>query len=212
MKWLGLVAAALAVVACGGKAAHNLERPPDGSAGASNVAGSANAAGSSSAGLGGEGGAAGSGLENLGGAAGAAGAGLSEAGAAGQASLCVGLECLAGAELLYVPDRQWQRPTVPVDTTEELSEADYQAFSGPAWLAKFSTDALSVDLTPVAGGTAVHGTRDQTRAGRAWFDLTLFAGGRFVVRATSGELHAEYTTYGSGMPIISSTRGLLEEP
>ena len=28
----------------------------------------------------------------------------------------------------------------------------------------------------------------------------------------ANELHAEYTTYGSGMPIVSSTRGLLETP
>ena len=95
---------------------------------------------------------------------------------------------------------------------QELSEADYQPLSGPSWLAKFSADALAVDLTPVAGGATVHGTRDQTREGRAWFELVLFAGGRFVVQASSSELHAEYTNYGSGMPIIGSTRGLLLAP
>jgi hypothetical protein len=96
--------------------------------------------------------------------------------------------------------------------TDELSEADYKAVSGPTWLAVFSSDALEVDLTPSAGGAPVHGTRDQKRKDRAWFELTLFAGGRFVVQASGAELGAEYTTYGSGNPIIGSTRGLLQAP
>lgn len=119
---------------------------------------------------------------------------------------------MAGAELVYVPDRKWQRPDGPASMTEELSEADYQPLLGPSWLARFSSDALSVELTPVAGGATVHGSRDPAREGRAWYELVLFAGGRFVVEASSGELHAEYTNYGSGMPIIGSTRGLLLAP
>jgi len=94
----------------------------------------------------------------------------------------------------------------------ELQEADYTPLLGPTWRAKFSSDALALDLTPTAGGDAVHGTRDTKRTDSAWFELELFAGGRFVVQASSSELQAEYTVYGSGTPIISSTRGLLESP
>ena len=94
----------------------------------------------------------------------------------------------------------------------ELQEADYTPLQGPTWRAKFSIDALGVDLTPTAGGDTVHGTRDTKRADSAWFGLELFAGGRFVVQASSRELRAEYTIYGSGSPIISSTRGSLQSP
>jgi hypothetical protein len=37
----------------------------------------------------------------------------------------------------------------------------------------------------------------------------LFAGGRFVVWSSDGGFEAEYTVYGSGVPIISSERGPL---
>ena len=196
-------------MACGGTASHAPKSAPEvgGAAGepsgAAGTAPSAAAAGGS--GNGGVGGAGGAEAE-VAGEAGAAGA----AGAAGQPSSCVGLECLAGAELIYVPDRAWQRPAGAVTMNGELAEADYQRLLGPTFRAKFSSDAQSLDLTPTAGGDTVHGTRDTTRTDRAWFELVLFAGGRFVVQASANELQAEYTAYGSGMPIVSSTRGLLE--
>ena len=221
MGWCQHVPIALLLIACGGKAAPT----PKGSPNVGGAAGEPSAAaGASSVEVAGEGGAAGASAGGIAGAsvggvggaadaAGAAGAEASAAGAGGQAVLvCAGLDCLAGAELVYVPDRAWQRPAAPVSITDELSEADYQPLLGPTWLAKFSSDAASVDLTPVAGGATVHGTRDQKREGRAWFDLGLFAGGRFVVQASTAELHAEYTNYGSGIPVVASTRGLLEPP
>jgi hypothetical protein len=202
-------------MACGGTASHAPKSAPEvgGAAGepsgAAGTAPSAAAAGGS--GNGGVGGAGGAEAE-VAGEAGAAGVEAGAAGAAGQPSSCVGLECLAGAELIYVPDRAWQRPAGAVNMSSELAEADYQPLLGPTLRAKFSSDAQSLDLTPTAGGDTVHGTRDATRTDRAWFDLTLFAGGRFVVQVNANELQAEYTAYGSGTPIVSSTRGLLENP
>ena len=150
------------------------------------------------------------------GAGDASGAGGSEAGAAGaggQPALdCTGLDCLLGAELLYVPDRAWQRPATPVTISTELSESDYEPQALPPWVAKFSSDAQTLDLTPTADGAVAHGTRDPEHQDEAWFELVLFAGGRFVVQASGNQLHAELATYGSGMPVISSTRGLLEAP
>lgn len=198
----------LLLVACGGSAARNTKPAPSvgGAAGEpSSAAGTPNGAGT------GEGGAAGVGAAS--GAAAIAGAEASDAGAGGQpgSPTCDGLDCLAGAELIYVPDREWQRPASGTPMVE-LQEADYTPLQGPTWRAKFSIDALAVDLTPTAGGDTVHGTRDTKRADSGWFGLELFAGGRFVVQASSRELRAEYTIYGSGSPIISSTRGLLKSP
>lgn len=179
---------------------------PSAAAGAVNALPDEGGAGGTNSGVGGAGGGADAG------AAGAAGAEASAAGAGGQPA-CVGLDCLAGADLLYVPDRAWQRPTgAPNDTNAQLSEADYTPLAGPTWRAKFSSDARALDLTPSAGGDTVHGTRDPQRQDQAWFELSLFAGGRFLVQASANELQAEYTTYGSGMPIVSSTRGRLESP
>lgn len=110
-----------------------------------------------------------------------------------------------------MPDREWQH-TGSANTSSELQEVDYTALLGPTWRAKFSSDAMSLDLTPTAGGDTVHGTRKAAPTGRAWFDLTLFAGGRFVVQVGASDLQAELTQYGSGQPIVSSTRGLLQTP
>jgi hypothetical protein len=197
------------LVACGGSAARSSKPSPSASGAAgdvASVAGSPNLPASA-------GGAAGTSAGGAGGVLALAGAEASDAGAGGQptAPACLGLDCLANAELLYLPDREWQR-TAAASGTGELLEADYTPVLGPTWHAKFSSNALAVDLTPTAGGDTVHGTRDAKRTDRAWFELSLFAGGRFVVQASSGELQAEYTIYGSGAPIVSSTRGLVQNP
>jgi len=219
----------LLVVACGGTARST--KPLLAVGGAADE--STSVAGAGAASLGREGGASAGGLGT--GGMGAAGVGASAGGvtaggvgaagengdamaggassaAGGEPSVvaCEGLGCLAGAELLYRPDREWQHTAA--DTSSELAEADYEARLGPTWLAKLSSDAQSLDLTPTAGGDTVHGTRDLQRLDRAFFELSLFAGGRFVVQAVEGELRAEYTVYGSGFPIVSSTRGLLVGP
>jgi hypothetical protein len=133
-------------------------------------------------------------------------------GGAGQSGSapCTELGCLADAELLYVPNREWQRTAA--SQTSELLEADFTPLLGPTWRVKVSSDALALDLTPSAGGDTVHGVRDQKQTDRAWYELGLFAGGRFVVQAKAGQLQAEYTIYGSGVPIVGSTRGLLTNP
>ena len=73
----------------------------------------------------------------------------------------------------------------------------------------FSDDAQAVSLTPVAGGDTVGGTRKTPTADQARFELALFAGGRLVVKPGESAFQAEYTVYGSGAPILSSTRGEL---
>jgi hypothetical protein len=71
---------------------------------------------------------------------------------------------------------------------------------------------MAVELQPSAGGATVHGARNPAHADRAWYELELFAGGRFVVQLAGDQFVAEHTIYGSGSPILSSTRGTLNEP
>jgi hypothetical protein len=140
---------------------------------------------------------------------GGAGGAPGSAGAAGQRSECSALDCLAGAHFTYQPTRTWHAPVGSVVPTSELSETDYTPLLGEPIALTFSDDASAVELIPSAGGTTVHGSRNPTRTDRAWYDLDLFAGGRFVVSLAEGQFLAEYTIYGSGRPIVSSTRGTL---
>jgi len=169
-------------------------------ASAGSPAGGGGSAGALSAGSGGSAAALGEG--------GAAGAG--EAAGAGGQSLpgCRQLECLAGAEWVYWPDREWQRSTANPASTE-LLEADYQPKMASPWDVQISSDGQQILLTARAGGNAVQGLRDAQRTDRAWFDLMLAIGGRFVVQVGAPNFQAEYTAYGSGVPIVSSTRGAL---
>jgi hypothetical protein len=180
------------LLACGGSAAQSAKRSP-GVAGAGGTP-SAEAGGTPSAEAGGSS------------AVAAADGGAGQLGSA----LCTELGCLAGAELLYVPNRECH--CTAASQTSELLETDFTPLVGPTWRVKVSSDALALDLTPSAGGDSVHGVRDQKQTERAWYELGLFAGGRFVVQAKSGQLQAEYTIYGSGVPIVGSTRGLLTNP
>ena len=224
MRRLLLVWLALSVIAACGKSTANAPSglPHAGGAGGEpgNAAGMPDggvigAAGGPVAAAGAStGGAAGA---TIGGVAGASSGGAEggEAGAAGLAGSapCLELSCLLGAQFVYVPNRQWTRPSTNPSgppTSSELSESDYQPLLGPRYDVTFSNDAQQVELTPSAGGDTVKGSRQTPPSDRAMFELTLFAGGRFVVQAGASAFQAEYTVYGSGTPIVSSTRGELQ--
>jgi hypothetical protein len=138
-------------------------------------------------------------------------------GEGGQAAdaICAELSCLAGAALVYQPTREWQRPPGSTSVIGELSETDYTPSVGPTATLKFSGDAQYVQLVPTAGGVPIEGgevvggTRDPKFLDRAYFDLSHFAGGRFEIKVRAGKLEAEHTIYGAGVPVISSTRGVL---
>ena len=227
MKWLRLVPVVGLAAACGGSASldRNGASNPAGAGGnpsndSGGASGAAPAHGGTGVGVAGSG-VAGSGIAGSGagapGEAGASAAGAggatAEGGAAGQTSPgCEGLACLAGAELVYWPDREWQR-TTSAGPSEELLEADYlPKEGGSAWDVKISSDAQQITLTPRAGGNAVDGTRDVQRTDRAWFNVTLAVSGRFVVKGAPPQFQAELTAYGSGIPILYSTRGVLKAP
>jgi len=209
------------VAACGGSASYDASGSPNvaGASGSANVdfGGSSGADTSTAGTTGGSTGGSGAGGSGRAGAPSEAGASAAagDSGTAGDASQvspgCAGLDCLAGAELVYWPDREWQRTTEP-PMSDELPEADDTPKLGSAWDVKFSADARQIVLTPSAGGDAVQGLRDTQHVDRAWFQLMLPTGGRFVVQGGALPFQAEYTRYGSGLPIVSSTRGTLKAP
>jgi len=209
------VALTLLLVACGGTARSGSRGAPG-----SSVAGGDGTGGDESNSVGGQAngtagepslGAAGGAPGGAGGEPSSAGVEPGGAGAGGQSIQCAGLDCLAGAHLIYQPNRTWHAPAGPLSASSELAEADYTPMQGQPIALTFSDDAMAVQLQPTAGGASVLGERSPARTDRAWYELALFAGGRFVVQLADGQLVAEHTVYGSGSPIVSSTRGTLEE-
>jgi hypothetical protein len=73
---------------------------------------------------------------------------------------------------------------------------------------RFSEDGVVVEIGdgPLVGDLQ---TLDEDQATWELGDGT-FAGGRFQVWIDAGALHAALTIYGSGVPIVSSERGLIE--
>ena len=201
------IALALLLVACGGSARSGDHGLPSSAAGMDGTGGDApNSVGGQPNGDAGE---PSLGATGGGGEPSSGGSEPASAGAGGESTRCVGLDCLAGAHLIYQPTRSWHAPTGAISTTGELSEADYTPMQGQPIALTFSDDALAVELQPTAGGALVLGERNPTHTDRAWYELDLFARGRFVVQMADGQFVAEHTVYGSGTPIVTSTRGTL---
>jgi hypothetical protein len=51
---------------------------------------------------------------------------------------------------------------------------------------------------------ALFGERNPPHTDQAWYQLDLFAGGRFEVQLADGQFVTEHTVYGSGRPIVTS--------
>jgi hypothetical protein len=60
-----------------------------------------------------------------------------------------------------------------------------------------------------ANDDSIFGSRSSATADRVVFDLSVFAGGRLVVRSGKPSLQGDLTIFGSGVPVISSERGRL---
>jgi hypothetical protein len=92
---------------------------------------------------------------------------------------------------------------------DSLQESDYsESNEGIQHEVTFSENGQIVSINPgsVSGGKTNDGQKSKL------YKLTenLFAGGRFIVWINNKDFEAEYTVYGSGIPIISSERGKLE--
>jgi hypothetical protein len=119
----------------------------------------------------------------------------------------------------YLVTRTWDHSMVQFPS-EELPEAAYSPLAdGPRHAVRFSTDAATAEITPAASSfdAEVAGT-DGVIVGTCYtlaplriaygLDASL-GGGRFIVWTQDSTLQAELTYYGSGVPIIRSTRGVL---
>lgn len=90
-----------------------------------------------------------------------------------------------------------------------LRESDYTATTDDIqYELTFSADGQTVTIEP---GTVV-GNRISVSEDSVNYELGagLFAGGRLKIWMNQNVLEAEYTIYGSGVPIIKSMRGVLE--
>lgn len=67
-------------------------------------------------------------------------------------------------------------------------------------------DKVIINPGPVSGSRLKNGNESK------YYELTegLFADGRFIVWINNEQFEAEYTVYGSGIPIIKSHRGFLK--
>ena len=125
---------------------------------------------------------------------------------------CVELSCVeANHPYSYRPTREARQPVRAVAPgAVELPESAYDDIESAAThTVTFSADLETVEVVSLEDGQRLLGTQQDRGAQRIAYDLDAFAGGQFVVRFDEDELEAGITLFGSGVPIISSTRGLL---
>ena len=95
------------------------------------------------------------------------------------------------------------------DTLKRQSAAGGQYFpdsSGRSYCVRFYSGKDSVSLK----GDSVIGVLDTIRNDSLIYAIVnLFAGGRFIAWPDTAPSRAEYTVYGSGLPVVWSERGTL---
>ena len=92
--------------------------------------------------------------------------------------------------------------------SDQLNEKDYVEINHSSeYEVSFSEDWKTISIMDDSiSGTIMEGSEEYKKYD---LDKGLFAGGRFVVWITYGQFEAEYTIYGSGVPIVRSERGYL---
>ena len=114
---------------------------------------------------------------------------------------------LNGNHFVLEVDRIADHPNVQ-SPFDELDENDYASIdNGNQYFVSFSDDIQTITLLP----DSVSGLMEKDTNVLKQYNLDdgLFAGGRFVVWIDDDGFEAEYTIYGSGVPIIQSERGGL---
>ena len=115
---------------------------------------------------------------------------------------------LGGGNFLLKVNRIVNHPDVQFPY-EELEEIDYQNTSeGRQYEVSFSENIETITILP----DSISGTleKDENELKQYVLVKGLFAGGRFIIWITNNKFEAEFTIYGSGVPIIQSERGCLE--
>ena len=172
------------------------------------------------------GGAPGSGGSALGGTV-ASGGATSVVGGSGGANAAGGQACsaawsatLGASEFTYTVTRTWNRQYPEGGSFMDLPETLYVPQDGPVYPVSFYVDATQVHIAPPADSTdaspasqvetnGVAGTCFASTSSRISYSLSSFAGGLFAVWIEGSTLQAELSIHGSGLPLISSTRGVL---
>lgn len=114
---------------------------------------------------------------------------------------------LSGNDFILEVNRISDQPNVQFPS-DQLEENDYEVVHhGSEYEVSFSKDLQTISIMQDSiSGTIMEGTEEYKKYD---LDKGLFAGGRFVVWITDSKFEAEYTVYGSGVPIIRSERGYL---
>jgi hypothetical protein len=92
--------------------------------------------------------------------------------------------------------------------SEPFQESNFESVNnGDEYTIIFSNDGKSVTIDP----GSIKGNLMSNVGNKKQYELSegLFAGGRFLVWEKDGNFEAEYTVYGSGVPILGSQRGKL---
>ena len=115
---------------------------------------------------------------------------------------------LGGNDFILEVNRISEHPNVQFPS-DQLDENDYREIDhGSEYEVSFSENIQAIwIMNDSISGTIIEDTEEYKK-----YDLNkgLFAGGRFVVWINEGRFEAEYTVYGSGVPIIRSERGYLQ--
>lgn len=93
---------------------------------------------------------------------------------------------------------------------DPLQERDYTpTHEVILYYIEFSDDGERVAIKP----GIISGKRKDTDEKYLHYELDegLFAGGRFLIWINNGNFEIEYTMYGSGVPVIKSERGILQQ-
>ena len=123
-------------------------------------------------------------------------------------SVAVQFTILNGSNFVFHVNRRADHPDVQLPF-EELQETDYiTTNNGRQYRVNFSENIETIIIIP----DSISGTLEKDTDELKQYALKegLFAGGRFIVWIANNRFEAEYTIYGSGVPIIQSERGYLE--
>jgi hypothetical protein len=119
----------------------------------------------------------------------------------------VDFSSLNGGNYILKVDRISKSPDVRFPN-DSLNESYYTASDeGTRYEISFSEDGQSISIAPAS----VSGVKTNDSKVSKRYDLVqgVFAGGRFIIWTDNTSFQAEYTIYGSGVPIIKSERGKL---
>ena len=116
----------------------------------------------------------------------------------------------------FVVKAEWHRPSTPEGVPgDALRDADFtQIAEARRYQVQLSEDGQSATITSESGSpTRVYtGSREASTDHALHYSLSAgaFAGGRFLLSGGAPEYTADLTLYGSGVPVVSSERGVLQ--